>query len=123
AAAALRAVRALAEAIDPLLLITELRTIAADELWLSGAYRRDTLAIHFTWRNLPKPVAAVLPSIEAALAPFAARPHWGKWHSFTAERLAAVHPQLGAARDVFERLDPAGRFSNDHLRRLGVRVA
>jgi len=123
AAAALRAVRALAEAIDPLLLITELRTIAADELWLSGAYRRDTLAIHFTWRPLAQEVAAVLPAVEEALAPFAARPHWGKWHAFDATRLDEVHPRLGAARDVFERLDPAGRFANDHLRRLGVRAS
>lgn len=123
AAAALRAVRTLADRIDPLLMITELRTVAADELWLSGSYRRDTLAIHFTWRNLPVPVAAVLPAIEEALAPFAARPHWGKWHAFDAARLAAVHPRLGGARQIFERLDPGGRFANDHLRRLGVRAA
>ena len=123
AAPALRAVRALAGVIDPLLMITELRTVAADDLWLSGAYRRDTLAIHFTWRNLPREVAAVLPAIEEALSPFAARPHWGKWHAFTASRLAEVHPQLGAAREVFQRLDPAGRFANDHLRRLGVRTS
>lgn len=119
---ALRAVRTLAERIDPLLMITELRTVAADELWLSGSYQRDTLAIHFTWRNLPGPVAAVLPAIEEALAPFAARPHWGKWHAFTARRLAEVHPRLEGARQVFERLDPGGRFANDHLRRLGVRA-
>ena len=34
--------------IAPLLLITELRTTAPDERWLSGSYRRPTLAIHFT---------------------------------------------------------------------------
>jgi len=118
---ALRAVREHADAIDPLLMITELRTVAADDVWLSGAYQRDCLAIHFTWRNEPQAVAAVLPRLEAALEPFGARPHWGKWHAFTAERLARVHPQLGAARGVFERLDPDGRFANTHLTRLAVR--
>lgn len=120
-AQALAAVRELADRIDPLLYITELRTVAADNLWLSGSYERETLAIHFTWRNDPAGVAAVLPAIEDALVPFDARPHWGKWHRFTAERLAAVHPRIPDARAVFERLDPRGRFANDHLRRLGIR--
>lgn len=121
AAAALAAVRELAASIDPLLYITELRTVAADHLWLSGAQGRATLAIHFTWRNLPQQVAAILPHIEAALAPFEARPHWGKWHHFDADRIAAVYPRLPEARAVFARLDPHARFSNAHLRRLGVR--
>jgi xylitol oxidase len=115
---ALRAVRELGERIDPHLFVTELRTIAADELWLSGAYGRDTLAIHFTWRPHPDAVAALLPDIESALAPFDARPHWGKWHRFDAERLAAVHPRLADARALFARLDPEGVFANAHLRRL-----
>lgn len=118
---AITAVRALAARIDTLLLITELRTLAADDLWLSGAYGRDTLAIHFTWRNSPHEVAALLPEIEQALAPWGARPHWGKWHGFTAASLDAAHPRLADAREVFERHDPDGRFSNDHLERLGLR--
>jgi xylitol oxidase len=121
AAAALAAVRKLASTIDPLLLITELRTVAADDLWLSGAYGRDTLAIHFTWRNLPGPVAAALPAIEAALAPFGPRPHWGKWHAFDAERIAAAYPRLPEARSVLEARDPSGMFANTHLSRLAVR--
>ncbi len=120
-AAALHAVRRLADRIDPHLLITELRTMSADELWLSGAYDRAALAIHFTWRPHPDAVAALLPAIESALDPFGARPHWGKWHRFTAERLAAVHPRLGDARELFARIDPDGVFSNAHLERLGVR--
>jgi xylitol oxidase len=119
--AALLAVRELAERIDPHLLITELRTMTADDLWLSGAYDRDTLAIHFTWLPHPEAVVALLPAIEAVLEPFAARPHWGKWHRFDAGRLAAVHPRLADARELFERLDPEGVFSNAHLERLGVR--
>ena len=122
AAAALSAVRALGADIRPHLLVSELRTVRADDLWLSGAYGRDTLAIHFTWANHPGPVRALLPRIEAALAPFAARPHWGKWHTMDAGAIAAVVPRLADARAVLERLDPDGRFANAHLRRLGVRV-
>ncbi|GIG54899.1 FAD-binding protein [Demequina activiva] len=118
---ALRAVRELGEAIAPHLLITELRTVAADSLWLSGAYGRDTLAIHFTWRNDAAAVASLTPRIEAALAPFGARPHWGKVHTMTADAVAAVTPRLADAKAQFERLDPAGRFANQHLRRLGIR--
>jgi xylitol oxidase len=121
AAAALTAVRRLADDIRPHLLVSELRTARADDLWLSGAYGRDTLAIHFTWANHPDEVRALLPRIEAALAPFGARPHWGKWHTMGADAVAAVVPRLADARAVFDRLDPEGRFANDHLRQLGVR--
>lgn len=121
-AAALRAVRALGKSIAPHLLISELRTIAADQLWLSGAYGRDTLAIHFTWRNDPAAVRALTPRIEAVLEPFGARPHWGKVHTMTADAVAAVTPRLADARAQFERRDPAGRFANDHLRNLGFRA-
>ena len=121
AAAAVSAVRELAAGIRPHLMVTELRTVRADDLWLSGASGRDTLAIHFTWANHPEPVRALLPRIEAALAPFGARPHWGKWHTMDAATVAAVFPRLAEARAVFERLDPQARFANDHLRRLGIR--
>jgi len=119
--AALRAVRELGDRIDPHLIITELRTIAADDLWLSGAYGRETLAIHFTWLPHPDAVAALLPDIERALAPFDARPHWGKWHRFDAARLAAVHPRLADSRELFAHLDPDGVFTNAQLERLSVR--
>ncbi|MFG6402888.1 D-arabinono-1,4-lactone oxidase [Microbacterium sp. P04] len=121
APAALRAVRELAPLIRPHLVVSELRTAARDELWLSPAYQRDFLAIHFTWHDRAEEVAQVLPHIEAALAPFAARPHWGKVHGFDAERIAAVHPRIADARAVFERLDPEGRFVNGHLERVGAR--
>jgi xylitol oxidase len=123
APAALRAVRALGARIAPLLLITELRTTAPDELWLSGSYQRPTLAIHFTWKPQLDAVRAVLPEVEAALAPFAARPHWGKVNTMDAATLARVHPRLADSRALFERLDPAGVFSNGYLEQRGVREA
>jgi xylitol oxidase len=120
---ALAAVRALGDRIAPLLLVSELRAVAADDLWLSGAYQRDALTIHFTWGPHPSEVAALLPDLEAVLAPFDARPHWGKWHAFDAAAIARVHPRLADARALFEELDPDGRFANDHLVRLGVRAS
>lgn len=121
AVAALEAVRSLGELIRPVLFVSELRTARADDLWLSPAYGRDILAIHFTWRNDPVGVRHILPSIERAIAPFGARPHWGKFHGLGRERLEQVHPRLAEARAVFERLDPNGRFVNAHLERVGAR--
>ncbi len=121
AAAALQAVKALGDSIRPHLIVTELRTAAADELWLSPAYQRDSVIIHFTWANHPEGVWGVLPAIEAALAPFDARPHWGKVHRFDRAAIERVHPRLADARAVFERLDPDGRFVNAHLVRVGAR--
>ena len=121
AAAALRAVRELAPVIQPVLFVSELRTAASDDLWLSGAYQRDLLAIHFTWHNDDAGVRAVLPLVEQALTPFGARPHWGKLHLFDAAAIARVHPRLADARAVFDRLDPGRRFANAHLERVGVR--
>jgi len=116
AAAALAAVRGLADRIDPLLLITELRTVAADELWLSTAFRRPSLAVHFTWRRHPAEVAALLPAIEEALAPFAPRPHWGKWFAMT--EVGGLYPRFADAAALVHELDPAGRFRNDYTRRV-----
>ena len=118
---ALRAVRELGDAIRPLLFVSELRTAAADELWLSPASGQDVVAIHFTWRNDPAGVATVLPRIEESLRRFGARPHWGKRHGFDRAAIERVHPRLADARAVYERLDPRGRFSNVHLERVGVR--
>jgi xylitol oxidase len=120
-AAALAAVHALGDSIRPHLVVSEIRTAARDDLWLSGAYQQDVVIIHFTWLDHPVEVGALLPSIEEALRPFGARPHWGKVHAFDAARLRAVHPRLADARAVFERLDPDGRFVNAHLERLGIR--
>jgi xylitol oxidase len=103
------------------LLVSEIRAIAADDLWLSGASGRPTLALHFTWRHNARKVVGLLPGLQEALAPFGARPHWGTvWRRFS---LNPLYPELTHARDLFERLDPDGTFSNDHLQRIGIRAA
>ena len=78
AVSAIGQLRAMGERIDPHLHGTEIRTVNADDLWLSPATGRDCLSIGFTWKKHPKEVLALLPDIEAALAPFKPTPHWGK---------------------------------------------
>lgn len=114
AIAALQAVRMLGPRIRPHLHITELRTMAADSLWLSPAYETDATAIHFTWKNEPEAVLALLPVIEEALAPFEARPHWGKlFHSVD----RALYPRLDDFVALARELDPTGKFRNEFLDR------
>lgn len=118
AAAALSALRALGPVIEPALLITELRTVAADDLWLSTAYGRDSLAIHFTWKNLPALVATVVPRIEHALAPFDPRPHWGKYFQIGHADIEASYERLPDFVDLVNRRDPEGKFGNGYLKRV-----
>jgi xylitol oxidase len=110
---AIDAVRALAPALRPLLLVSEVRTIAGDELWLSPAHGTDCVALHFTWRQDVPAVRAFLPQLDDALAPFAARPHWGKLFETTPDRLRAAYPRLDDFRALADRLDPAGKLRND----------
>jgi xylitol oxidase len=117
AVAALSAVRALADQIAPLLQVCEVRTFAADNLWLSGAYGTDAVGLHFTWFKKQSAVEALLPTLEAALEPFAARPHWGKLFSADPGALERVYPRLPEFRALAARLDPARVFVNEFLER------
>jgi xylitol oxidase len=116
AVAAVQALRELASAIVPLLLVCELRTIAADTLWLSPQHERDSLSIHFTWRRRQEAVERVVREIETALAPFQARPHWGKVFTADAAAVAAQYPRMADFRRLRQQLDPDGVFANDWLR-------
>ena len=114
---AIRAVQSLSDRIAPLLFITEFRTIAADQLWLSTAYQRDSLAIHFTWKPKTAEVMALLPQIETKLAPFGARPHWGKLFTVSPAHLAGLYPQIDKFRALLRRYDPQGKFRNEFVER------
>ncbi len=114
---ALRALRPVAGLIAPVLRICEIRTVAADEAWLSPAYRRDTAAFHFTWVKDWPAVAPVLPVIEERLAPLQARPHWGKLFAASPEALRGLYPRLDDFRQLMRCHDPAGKFRNDLLDR------
>ena len=114
---AIEAVRALAPQVQPLLLVSEIRTIAADTLWLSPSHDADCVALHFTWRQDIPGVAALLPALDDALAPFAARPHWGKLFETTSDRLHAAYPKLDQFRELANRSDPTGKFANELTQR------
>lgn len=115
AAAALSALDDLAEPIAGLLLVSEIRTIAADDLWLSPAYGRDSVGIHFTWRKDQAAVTALLPGIEDRLAPFRPRPHWGKLFTLPPVKVRAAYPRLPDFARLASSYDPAGKFRNDFL--------
>ena len=110
--AAIHELRRLGALLTPLLLISEIRTVAADRLWLSPFSERDSITFHFTWKPLADEVAAAIPTIEQALAPFAPRPHWAKLFALSPRDIEAVYPQLPAFRQLRERLDPTGKFGN-----------
>ena len=114
---ALEQLRPLAPRFAHLLQVTEIRTVAADALWLSGAYETDVVGLHFTWVREQAGVYAVLPAIEEVLLPLGARPHWGKCFVAPANELRAVYPRFDDFRALVERLDPEGKLGNDFLGR------
>lgn len=109
---AIRAVETLRDRITPHLFITEFRTIAADDLWMSMAYQRESMGMHFTWKPEWPAVKEVLPLIEAKLAPFAPRPHWAKLFMMNP---ASHYPRLAEFRALAAHYDPAGKFRNEFL--------
>jgi len=112
---AILAVEKLRDRITPHLFVTELRTIAADELWMSTAYQRPSLALHFTWKPQWPEVSKILPLIEAQLEPFGPRPHWGKLFTISPARLQAQYSRLGDFKALLGRHDPDGKFRNEFL--------
>jgi xylitol oxidase len=116
APAVFEAIRGLADLVAPLLLVSEIRTIAADDLWLSPLYGGERVALHFTWRRLQPEVEAVLPVIEERLAPFGVRPHWGKLFRMDPSQ-NNLYPKLADFRELATRLDPEGKFRNPFVRR------
>jgi xylitol oxidase len=115
---AIEAVRALGPVLRGLLQIGEIRSVAADDLWLSPAYGTDVVALHFTWIRDAAGVEGVLPALEAALMPLGARPHWGKVYLDADGVLPERYPRLVDFRALAGRLDPERRFRNRFVRRL-----
>ena len=111
---AIDALRPLAARMRQVLQIAELRVIAADELWMSPQFGRDSAGLHFTWRLEPEPVARICAEIERQLAPLAPRPHWGK--VFSPGPLPWIPERLADFLALREELDPSGRFANPWLR-------
>lgn len=115
---ALNAVGTLADRIAPLLFITEVRTVAADEFWMSPCYGQDSVGIHFTWKPEWEAVKELLPYIEGCLEPFGVRAHWGKLFAINPIGCAFEYCDFSRFRNFLERYDPTGKFRNEFLNTL-----
>jgi alditol oxidase len=112
AAAAFMALHKVQEQFSPALFVSEVRSVAADDLWLSTAQGQDTIGFHFTWKPEWETTLAAVRVVEEALAPFNPRPHWAKVFTFAPDIVRARYPRLGDFRSLADRLDPERKFRN-----------
>jgi xylitol oxidase len=113
---ALHAIDGIRDTVAGVLQTCEVRTVAADEQWLSPSHGRDTVAVHFTWVQETTAVVPVVRRLEQALEPFAPRPHWGKVFTMPARTVRGRYPRLADFRGLVRELDPAGKFTNAFVR-------
>jgi alditol oxidase len=109
---AILAIEQLRDQVTPHLFISELRTIEKDNLWMSTAYQRPSMAIHFTWKPEWPAVKSLLPMIEEKLAPFNARPHWGKLFTMSASQMKPLYAEMASYQALLAHYDPHGKFRN-----------
>lgn len=112
---AMQAIQELREEIKPCLFMSEVRTVAADDLWMSTCYKRDSVAFHFTWKPDTEAVMALLPKIEEKLVPFDPRPHWAKLFVMSPQVLKSKYEKLRDFQRLVQHYDPKGKFRNDFL--------
>jgi alditol oxidase len=112
---AILAVERLRDQVSPHLMISEVRMIAADDLWMSPCYKQPCTTIHFTWQQDWPAVSKLLPIIERELAPFKARPHWGKLFATSPAVLKSIYTKLPDFLQLCKQYDPQGKFRNDFL--------
>jgi alditol oxidase len=112
---AIKAAAKLGAITGPHLFISEIRSIAADNYWMSPCYHQPSIALHFTWKQEWEAVQKILPQLETVLAPFHAKPHWGKLFTMAPAQLASLYEKLPAFRSMLREYDPAGKFRNAFL--------
>ncbi len=112
---AILAVERLHDQISPHLMISEIRAIAADNLWLSPCYEQPCVTIHFTWKQDWPAVRKLMPGIEKELAPFNARPHWGKLFTTSPADLKSIYKRIPEFVQLSKKYDPQGKFRNEFL--------
>jgi alditol oxidase len=110
---ALSAIDRIRDLVAPVLQVSEIRTIASDDLWMSPSYQRDSVAIHFTWIKDTRAVTPVLAAIEDELAPFEARPHWGKLFGTSPAVVSGLYERLPDFEQLLRHYDPGGKFRNE----------
>ncbi len=114
---ALKAVQSLKEDLEPILGGSEIRSVAADDLWMSPANGQDIVGIHFNWLKKWDGIKLFLPKLEAALRPYSAMPHFGKLFHMGHEELKEVYPALNNFRKLILESDPEGKFNNDFIKK------
>jgi alditol oxidase len=119
---AIIAVEKMHEKITPHLFISEIRTIAADNLWMSPCYKQTCVAIHTTWKQEVDTVMELLPQMEAQLAPFNPRPHWAKLFTISPSVLQSRYERLADFRELIKEYDPNGKFRNEFLEKNVLRL-
>jgi alditol oxidase len=112
---AILAVEKLRDQVTPHLFVSELRTIDADDLWISTCYKRPSMTIHFTFKPEWPVVKQLLPMIEEQLAPFDAKPHWAKLFTMPPSRLKAQYAKMPDYQELLKQYDPGGKFRNEFL--------
>ncbi len=112
---ALSAINDIRDQIYPLLHISEIRTIASDDLWMSSCYKQESVGLHFTWKNNWEEVQQVLPKIEEVLSPFQARPHWGKLFTLAPKKVQSLYEKLPDFQQLLKKYDPNGKFRNKFM--------
>ncbi|HEY6739666.1 MAG TPA: FAD-binding protein [Actinopolymorphaceae bacterium] len=117
ATSALRELAGIRDRIAPALQVCEIRTMAGDELWTSPSHGRPTVGLHFTWVPDEATVLPVVTAIEERLAPFEARPHWGKLFTVAPETVRSRYPRIDDFAGLARRFDPDGKFRNDFVDR------
>ncbi|HEY1708472.1 MAG TPA: D-arabinono-1,4-lactone oxidase [Rhizomicrobium sp.] len=92
----------------------EYRTVAADDVWLSPFYKREsaTIAVHQYHRV---DTTRLFEACEAIFRAYNGRPHWGKRHTRTAAELPSIYPEFDRFVALRRRLDPKCKFLNNHL--------
>jgi alditol oxidase len=113
--AALKAINGMGDKWIQDLFISEVRTIAADDLWMSPCYRGPSVAIHFTWKQNTDSVMKLIPVVEEQLAPFGARPHWGKLFTIPPAQLRSRYERYADFQQLLQQYDPKGKFRNEFL--------
>lgn len=95
----------------------EVRSVDADEFWLSPFYRRKTcsIAIHHDAAEDP---TAFMRAAEQIFRRYGGRPHWGKMHNLTAADFATIYPRWKDAMEVRRSFDPDNRFVSPYIARL-----
>jgi xylitol oxidase len=112
---AIMAIQRLGKQIGPHLFISEVRTIAADNFWMSPCRNQASVAIHFTWKQEWEAVRKLLPLIEQELEPYKVRPHWGKLFTMSPQTLSSRYEKLEDFKKMIALYDPKGKMRNEFL--------